>query len=461
MVDEELIRNLTRIVGKKGILLGQDVAERKAGIFIEDNVKAKIIVRPRNTEEISKILLLCNQMKQPVVPHGGLTGLAEAAITTKDEIVISSERMTEIEEIDPIGRTLTAQAGAKLQSIQEAAEKESMFFPLDLGARGSCTIGGNASTNAGGNRVIRYGMTRELVLGLEAVLADGTVISSMNKMLKNNAGYDLKQMFIGTEGTLGIISRVVLRLQEKPLSQNTALLSAHSFKQVTDLLKYVDTGLGGNLTAFEVMWNDFYTLVTTSPAKNQPPIPQEYSYYVLVEYCGSDQNKDYEHFNELLNLALEREIINDAVVAQSETDRLKLWAIRDDVEQQFQYGPIKIFDVSLPINKMESYIEQVKSKMSNYWKDFHCTVFGHLGDGNLHLITAVGSDDAESIKLMEECVYEPLRSIRGSVSGEHGIGLEKKKYLHISRTKEELDLMKTLKKTLDPNNILNPGKIFG
>ena len=461
MVDKNLVKKIREVVGNKGLLTGNAVSDRKAGIWIDDQIKADILVRPENTSELSKVLNLCNKSKQPVVPHGGLTGLVESAITSKEEVIISSERMTKIEEVDPIGRTLTAQSGVKLQTIQEAAEEEGMFFPLDLGARGSCTIGGNASTNAGGNRVVRYGMARELILGLEAVLADGTVISSMNKMLKNNAGYDLKQIFIGSEGTLGIISRVVVRLQEKPLSQNTALVAANSFDQVSRLLKHVDAGLGGNLTAFEVMWNDFYLLVTRPPAKNLPPLEKNYAYYVLVEYCGSDQTKDSDHFNEILDKALEKKIIKDAVIAQNEIDRLKFWAIRDDVEQQFQYGPVKIFDVSLPINSMELYIKEVRSNMSKHWSDFHCTVFGHLADGNLHIITAVGSDDSKSIKLMEECVYEPLRSIRGSVSAEHGIGLEKKNYLTISRTEEEVALMKTLKKTIDPNRILNPGKVFG
>ena len=227
------------------------------------------------------------------------------------------------------------------------------------------------------------------------------------------------------------------------------------------MLKHIDSGLGGNLTAFEVMWRDFYLLVTSPPANNKPPIDQKYHYYVLIEYCGSDQVNDDNHFNSILDAALEKNLIEDAVVAKNKNDCQKLWAIRDDVEQQFQYGPIKIFDVSLPINCMEDYIDEVRSRMSKYWDRFHCTVFGHLADCNLHIITAVGSDDSEDIRRMEESVYEPLRAIRGSVSAEHGIGLEKKNYLSISRTKEEVALMKTLKNSLDPNNILNPGKVFG
>ena len=459
-METNLVNKIKNITGESGLLLGKDVSERKAGIWIDKPIAARAIVRPKDTKEVSEILALCNKNKLSVVPHGGLTGLSQAAITKSNEIVVSTERMIKIEDIDPVGRTLSSQSGAKLQAIQEAAESEGMYFPLDLGARGSCTIGGNASTNAGGNKVIRYGMTRDLVLGLEAVLADGTIISSMNSMIKNNTGYDLKQLFIGSEGTLGIITRVVLRLQEKPLSQCTALLAADSFDKVKKILKHLDSGLAGNLTAFEVMWNEFYILVTTPPALSNPPIPQNYPFYILVEYSGFNQVVDTQHFNGLLEAALKKDIILDAVIAQNEKDRRRLWGIRDDVEQQFQYGPIKIFDISLPINSMEAYIEEVRANLKKHWKEFHCTVFGHLADCNLHIITAVGSGEKKAIKLMEECVYEPLRAIKGSVSAEHGIGLEKKSYLTVSKTEEEIKLMKKLKKSLDPNNILNPGKIF-
>ena len=459
-MDVSFVSAVKKITGDSGLLLGKDVSERKAGIWIEEPIAAQAIIRPKDTKEVSEILTLCNKNKLPVVPHGGLTGLSQAAITKSNEIVISTERMTKIENIDSIGRTLTAQSGVKLQTIQEAAESEDMYFPLDLGARGSCTIGGNASTNAGGNKVIRYGMTRDLVLGLEAVLADGTIISSMNSMIKNNTGYDLKQLFIGSEGTLGIITRVVLRLQEKPLSQCTALLAADSFDNVKKILKHLDSGLAGNLTAFEVMWNEFYILVTTPPALSNPPIRQNYPYYILVEYSGFNQAVDTQHFNGLLEVAMKNNMVQEAVIAQNEKERNNLWGIRDDVEQQFQYGPIKIFDISLPINSMEAYIDEVRANLKKHWKDFHCTVFGHLADCNLHIITAVGSGEEKTIKLMEECVYEPLRAIKGSVSAEHGIGLEKKSYLNVSKTEEEIRLMKKLKKSLDPNNILNPGKVF-
>ena len=456
----QILKDIEAIVGTKGILTGDDVANRKAGIWIDEGIKAKAIVRPKNTEELSKVLKICNEKKQPVVPHGGLTGLAEGAITLEGQIAISTERLNEIESIDTVGRTITLGAGVQLEKAQNKAEENNLMLAVDLGARGSCTIGGNISTNAGGNMVVKYGMTRDSVLGLEAVLADGRIVTSLNEMLKNNSGYDLKQLFIGTEGTLGFVTRAVLRLREKPKSTNTALLAVNSFTQVTQFLKHIDSGLGGNLSAFEVMWEDFYKQVTTEPALNSPPLSQGFPYYVLVESTGSNQQKDSEHFEELLEEALNLEIIEDAVVSKSDSDRSNLWAIRDDVEQHYQDGPVKMFDVSMPILSMEKYVSDVHEKFSENWETYKCVVFGHLADGNLHVVSGVGSDDDESMRKMESCIYDPLKSIGGAVSAEHGIGLEKKDYLGISRTEIEIDIMRTLKKSLDPNNILNPGKVF-
>jgi len=456
----DISKRILEIVGDKGILIGPDVAARKAGIWIEEGIKAKAIVRPKNTEELSKVLAICNEEKQSVVAQGGLTGLVEGAITSHKQIAISTERMTRIEDVDIIGRTMTVEAGVQLEKVQQQANENELMFPLDLGARGSCSIGGNISTNAGGNMVLRYGMIRDSILGLEAVLADGRIISSMNQMLKNNSGYDLKQLFIGTEGTLGIVTKAILRLREKPKSSNTALAAFNSFKAVTKFLKHIDQGLGGNLSSFEVMWRDFYLLVTNPPAKSTPPLPQNYPYYVLIESTGSNQEKDTIHFENLLEEAISIDLIEDAVISKSESERLALWAIRDDVEQQFQYGPVKIFDVSLPILSMEQYILDINTELKRYWDSYHCTVFGHLADGNLHIIVGVGKGDEESINKVESCVYKPLEPINGGISAEHGIGLEKKGYLSISRSEIEIDIMRTLKKSLDPNKILNPGKVF-
>ena len=458
---KEVLEDLQVFLPKKAFLVDEQVSNRKAGgLHTEEAIQAEIIVRPESTEEVSKILSVCNQAGQPVIVHGGLTGLVYGTRTSPDQLILSLERMNNIEEIDPIGRTLTCQSGVTLQNIQEKAESENMIFPLDLGARGSCSIGGNISTNAGGNRVIRYGMTRDSVLGIEAVTSDGTILSSMNRMIKNNAGYDLKQLFIGTEGTLGIVTRCVLRLREAPISQNTALVGIEDFSSIVKFLKHIDAGLGGNMSAFEVMWKEFYEMVTNSLDEKSLPLKKNIPYYVLVESMGSDQVKDEEHFESLLQKALEDSVIVDAVLAKSEKERKALWAFRDDVEKQAQYGPTVMFDVSLPINEMEEYVSKVDLNLQKYWKDFHHIVWGHLADGNLHLVVGTGDLESDTIKKIENSVYEPLELIGGSISAEHGIGLEKKPYLHLSRSEEEINYMKALKDTFDPKGILNPGLIF-
>jgi len=458
---KEVLEDLQVFLPKKAFLVDEQVSNRTAGgLHTEEAIQAEIIVRPESTEEVSKILSVCNQAGQPVMVHGGLTGLVYGTRTSPDQLILSLERMNTIEEVDPIGRTLTCQSGVTLQNIQERAELENMIFPLDLGARGSCSIGGNISTNAGGNRVIRYGMTRDSVLGIEAVLSDGTILSSMNRMIKNNAGYDLKQLFIGTEGTLGIVTNCVLRLREAPISQNTALVGIEDFPSIIKFLKHIDSGLGGNMSAFEVMWKEFYEMVTNSLEEKSLPLKKNIPYYVLVESMGSDQVKDEEHFESLLQKALEDSVIIDAVLAKSEKERKALWSFRDDVEKQAQYGPTVMFDVSLPIGEMEEYVSKVDLNLQKHWKDFRHIVWGHLADGNLHLVVGTGDLESDTIKKIENSVYEPLELIGGSISAEHGIGLEKKPYLHLSRSEEEINYMKALKDTFDPKGILNPGLIF-
>ena len=411
MLEKNVLNDLQSFLPKKALLIDEDVSLRTAGgLHTEEPIEAKVIVRPETTQEVSQILALCNKYEQKVVVHGGLTGLVYGTRTSSDQLIISLERMNAVMDVDPIGRTITCQSGVTLQAIQEKAESENMFFPLDLGARGSCSIGGNISTNAGGNRVIRYGMTRDSVLGIEAVTSDGTILSSMNKMIKNNAGYDLKQLFIGTEGTLGIVTKCVLRLREAPISQNTAIVAIKDFSSIIKFLKHIDSGLGGNMSAYEVMWKEFYEMVTNHLEETALPLKKNIPFYVLVESMGSDQNKDEEHFELLLNKAFEQEMIVDAVLAKSEKERLSLWALRDDVEKQAQYGPTVMFDVSLPINEMENYVSEVEKNLKKNWDEFHHIVWGHLADGNLHLVVGTGDLNSDIVRKIENSVYDPLKS---------------------------------------------------
>lgn len=457
---DDVVAELIEALGEKQVLRDEDVHNRSAGIWRMDTIKAKAIVRPRSTQEVSTALKICNSHGQNVIAHGGLTGLVESAITSENDIALSLEAMDKIEEINRVDRTMLVESGVILQRIQEAADDAGMLFPLDLGGRGSCTIGGNISTNAGGNRVVRYGMVRDMVLGLEVVLADGTVLSSLSGMIKNNAGYDLKQMFIGSEGSLGVVTRAVLRLREKPKSEVTAFVATDEFGKLEQLLKRMDSGLSGRLSAFEVMWNNFYKIVTTPPAKQNPPLSHDYPYYVLIELLGGNQAGDQELMESLLSDCLEEEIILDAVLATSGAQRQELWAMRDDVEQLQRLGFGCTFDVSMRVSHMEAYVAEVNQRMKQAFGDYHLITFGHMGDGNLHFYAAVGTYSPEIRRQIESAVYEPLAAISGSVSAEHGIGLEKKPWLGICRSQDEINVMQRLKQALDPKGILNPGKII-
>lgn len=452
----DLFIQLSEILGDKGFLQGEALKAHPACAFL----LPKALMRPASTEELSAAMKLCHADGQAVVPQGGRTGLVGGQQAQGADIIVSLERMHNIEVLDARCRTMTVQAGIALQTVQEAAEEQELMFPLDLGSRGTATIGGNISTNAGGNRVVRFGMIREMVLGLEAVLADGTVVSCMNTVLKNNTGYDLKQLFIGSEGTLGIVTRAVLRLRPKACSQNTALLAVSNFEQLIELLGRADSVLGGSMSSFEVMWNNFYEHVTNHGDRHRQPLPANYPYYVIIEAMGADQELDNLRFNNAMETLFESGLVEDAVLAKSSSEREAIWNIRDDVEALLSLYPFFTFDVSLPLSHIQAYVADIQSQLSNKWPSHRFIVFGHLGDGNIHVITKVEDGSPEVRLEVENIVYGALRGRDGVISAEHGVGLEKKSHLDVSRSPAEIALMRTLKTALDPKGILNPGKIF-
>jgi len=457
---EALLKALESTFDPSSLLRGTDVTERSAGSWGPPRtIASELLVRPPDPEGVARVLALCNRFRQPVVTHGGLTGIVDGAWARPGDLVLSLERLNAIEELDVAGRTMTVQAGVPLQRIQDAAAAEGLLFPLDLGARGSATIGGNAATNAGGNRVIRYGMVRQSILGLEAVLADGSLMSSMNGMLKNNAGYDLKHLFIGSEGTLGVITRLVLRLVPAPRSQSTALVSLPDFESVVRFLADTDAALGGQLSAFEVMWQAYFDFIVAQ-SESTPPLDAGQPFYVLLESLGGDPEADAARLEHALGTALNQGLLLDAVIAKSEQEREALWAIRDDVGTLMNESPMFMFDVSLPLKHMFDYVGRLESALESGWRDAQLFVFGHLGDGNLHLAIQAGPADGSDREQVESLVYSPLRAYAGSISAEHGIGLEKKPWLDVSRSDTEIALMRRLKQSLDPQGILNPGKIF-
>jgi FAD/FMN-containing dehydrogenase len=430
------------------------------GVRGDPAVAILALAYPRDTLQVAAILRYCNQRQIAVQPQGGMTGLVGGAVPVRPCVVVCMERMRAIREIDTASATMTVEAGVVMEAVQRAAEGAGMFFPLDLGGRGSCQIGGNLSTNAGGNRVLRFGMARELVLGLEAVLADGTVISSLSKVIKNNAGYDLRQLFIGSEGTLGIITAAVLRLFVKAHHVCTGISAVDHYRGVLDLLQRARAGFGPQLTAFEVMWPQFYQVGTVGLGR-KPPLELGYGAYVLIETMGFDPGSDQRRYEEIIGAAMEAGIVRDAIIAQSQREASELWAVRDSPGewQRSTHWPQLSFDVSVPTGEIGDLTGEISATLEARWPTLQALYFGHVADGNLHVSVGMAGHSVPELEI-ERAVYELVSGRRGSISAEHGIGSLKREFLHLSRSPEEIALMRTIKQAIDPNGILNPGKIF-
>ena len=413
-----------------------------------------VVLRPKDAEAVSKALAYCNEHRLSVVMQGGLTGLSGGATPNEGEVSLSLERLNGITELDAEGMTMTVKAGTPLEVIQKAAVEAGLRFPLDLGARGSCQIGGNVSTNAGGNQVIRFGSTRALVLGLEAVLADGTIMSSMNKMLKNSAGYDLKQLFIGSEGTLGVVTEVVLRLFPATKHRQTAICAMPDFQSTTAFLQAVQGELA-SITSFEVMWQNYVDEVCrVSPVARQP-FEEPHPMYVLLEAEGCSE----EQFQQAIFNQIEAGLVSDAAMASSGKDVADFWTIRDGVaDLMSNLNGFATFDVGLPISKMKDFVDATDKALLARFPSVQNLPLGHIADGNLHFLT--WTDNAGDVQGIYDTVYDVVGQFGGTITAEHGVGMSKRKYLKLCRTDTELEMMKLFKRTLDPNGILNPGRIF-
>jgi FAD/FMN-containing dehydrogenase len=463
-VQNEIVSELGKRVGADVIVAPdqQNVIRHTRDFCVRGNPNVGILALtyPRTTQQVAAILRFCNERRIPVQPQGGMTGLAGGAVPIKPCVVVSMERMRAIRDLDKDAGTITVEAGVVMETVQKTADAADLFFPLDLGGRGSCQIGGNLSTNAGGNRVLRFGMARDLVLGVEAVLADGTVIDALRKVIKNNTGYDLRQLFIGSEGTLGIITAAVLRLFPKPRSVCTGICALADYDAVLELLKRVRTGFGPQLTAFEVMWPAFFRLGTEGLGR-KPPLPLDAGVYVLIETMGQDPTTDQERYEAVISEALDAGVISDAVIAQSQREVAELWSVRDSPGewQRTPHWPQLSFDVSASTGEIGALAAEIDAALTARWPQLRTLFFGHVADGNLHASVGMAGHSVPEAEI-EEVVYELASRRRGSISAEHGIGLHKRKFLHYSRSPEELALMRTLKSAMDPNGILNPGKIL-
>jgi FAD/FMN-containing dehydrogenase len=454
----EIIAKLEQIVGATNVLTGDERLTRKSAWETHQPCNALAIVRPSSTDEVVKVMRLCHELGQTVVPYGGLTNLVQGCVTTDRDIALSFERMNQIEEVDRTGLTMVAGAGVTLQQAQERAEEEGLFFPVDIGARGTCMVGGNVSTNAGGTKVIRHGMMRDSVLGMEVVLADGTVLDSMNRFLKNNSGFDLKQLFIGTEGVLGLITKVVFRLEVTSKSHNVALLACSDYSSVLAVLRNVQDDLGANLCGFEVMWSEFIKNVVKPVGNLTAPIATEYPFYIIVESMGTQVGTDDQAFETCLESLMDQELVVDGTIAKSGQESDAIWSIRHEVEWLVRNA--FNFDVSLPIASVNEYVGNITKRICADVVDAEVAAFGHLGDNNIHISVLSEDHSEENTHRIQKHIYEGLVPYRGAISAEHGIGLEKREWLPISRTGAEIELMKTLKRSLDPCNILNPGKVI-
>ncbi len=457
-----LVEHLVSICGPHAVLDQEALLERYHHIWKMDQpLQAVAVVLPASTQEVAAILQLCNQLKQEVVVHGGLTNLVGGTETQPHQLVLSLERMNTIEEVDPISKTLTAQAGVIIENLIDAAAERDLMLPLNFGAKGSAQIGGALATNAGGLRVFRFGMTRQLVLGLEYVLPDGRIVSSLKKIIKDNSGYDLKQLLIGSEGTLGIITKVVLRLTQAPKTRSSALVGVQNYAKVLDLLKHLDKGLGGTLSGFELMWQHTFETMTTPPSIHTAPLPKDYPYYVFIETMGNDPENDFLRLETLITEALETDIILDGVLAQTQRELNTIWQIREDVSVlAAQAQDDQHFDISLPIPKIGSIIDSITQELHALSFVDRIFTFGHVADGNIHFIIGKKQNSPEIIKAINEVVYRQLKENNGSVSAEHGIGLHKKDYLNTSKSEVEIAIMKQLKTLFDPHQILNPKRII-
>ncbi|MEJ8858935.1 FAD-binding oxidoreductase [Variovorax robiniae] len=419
------------------------------------------LVRPGNTEEVSVALRICHAHRQPVVTQGGLTGLAGGACLLGGEIALSLERMRGIEQVDPVSATMIVLAGTPLQMVQEAADAAGFLFPLDLGARGSCSIGGNLATNAGGNRVIKYGMMREQVLDVEAVLADGSVVGGLHGMIKNNTGYDLRNLLIGSEGTLAVITRVVLRLRPKPSAVSTAFCGLPSYEAVTTLLSRAQAMLPAGVSAFEVMWPGYYDFYTGRLPELRVPLAGKHAFYVLLESLGADPERQAESFEGFLGAMLEEGVVEDAALASSESDALAFWAVRDAPGENARLLPGRVsFDVSFAIAEVGEAARRCEAVLRARWPRANVLVYGHLGDGNVHIVVQEPDWPPTTAREVQDVVYGVTGEMQGSVSAEHGIGTKRMHVLGLTRTPVEIAAMKAIRSALDPLGILNPGKLF-
>jgi FAD/FMN-containing dehydrogenase len=463
----ELIGRFSEIVG--GAYAITDPADQEPYLIEARGLyrgRTPLVLRPGSVAALAGILKLAHDTHTPVVPQGGNTGLVGGQVALNGEVIVSTRRIDRIREVDPISNTMTCEAGVVLANAQQAATAVDRLFPLSLGAEGSCTLGGNLSTNAGGTAALAYGGSRDLVLGLEVVLANGRIWNGLSKLKKDNTGYDLKHLFIGAEGTLGIITAAVLKVFPRPRAVETAFVGVPSPAAALDLLHLAQGRSGGTVTSFELMPRIAIEFVLRHGAGTRDPLQAPHPWYVLIEVSGTAREGLRLGFEELLENGLERGFVTDAAVAETLEQARAFWHLRNLISevQMPEGGSIK-HDVSVPIAAVPAFIEEASAAVQALVPGCRPVPFGHLGDGNIHFNVSqpVGGDKANFLAgwgEMNAAVHRIVRQFNGSISAEHGIGRLKRDLLPTVKDPVAIELMRAIKSTLDPHGILNPGKVL-
>ncbi|WP_235897599.1 FAD-binding oxidoreductase [Neoaquamicrobium microcysteis] len=444
------------LLDRNGVLEGDAVGPARDRDATEvPGTRPLALLRPRNAAELSSILSVASQTRQSIVIQGGRTGLAGGARPREGEVAVSLERLRALSLVDEANATIDAEAGVPLELVQKAAREANLYFGIDLGARGTATVGGMISTNAGGIRVLRHGMFRDQVAGIEGVLADGTVVDSLRGLPKDNAGYDLRQLFIGTEGTLGVVTKAKLRLSPAPVTESAALLSLGSVADAITLLAFLRTRIGDLLAAFEMMLPNVYE-GSVAHGGLQPPLPFGAAIYVLTDIQGRMPEADTARFHAALAETIEGGLVQDAVLSSSGREFHGLWAIREGINDYiFAQGEACGLDVGVPLAGISSFLSDAERRVCAIDDRARVFVFGHLGDGNLHYI--VQTDNADAVT---GAVLEAAAKAGGTISAEHGIGQDKREWLHLCRSEADIAIMRRLKRALDPAGILNPERVI-
>jgi len=429
--------------------------------------QARLVLKPETTEQVSKILKYCNDNKLAVNPQGGNTGLVGGSVPVFDEIVVNLGRMNKVRSFDDVSGVLVADAGVILQNADGYLAERGYIFPLDLGAKGTCQIGGNVATNAGGLRLLRYGSLHGSVLGLEAVLPDGTILDDLSTLRKNNTGYDLKQLLIGGEGTIGIITAVSILCPQRSPAVNVAYFGLSSYEKVQQAFKEAKKSLQEILSAFELMDNQSQKMYARASGQRLP-LEGEYPFYCLVETSGSHAEHDSEKLNAFLEHVMGEGIVEDGVVAENESQIQSIWACREGVSEASQHwGGVYKYDLSIPLTQLYDLVADARQKFTEAGLlSLHdeskpivdIVGYGHMGDSNLHINVAVRRYDKEVEKMLEPWVFEKVQACNGSISAEHGLGLAKKEFIGYSRSETMIRLMRQIKELYDPNGIMNPYK---